>query len=318
MNRLFIVLLAVIIPNITFSQQLPLFTQYRHNQGIINPASINADFFTFEQNISFGASYRLQWNALTAAPKTQTLHGEYFQNSRGGVNLLAGGYLINDQTGPTGFTGIYGRIGGVITSDPDFSGLSFGLNVGAVQYRVNTEDLRLRDEGDIIVSENQNQIYPDVGIGAFAYTTLEGGMLDDAIIFGGLSVPQVIGLDLEFENENGTFKTQRIQHIYAQAGMYHFFRNESFLEISTWLKYAPNVPVNADFNLRYQMQSNFWTGAGMSTAGNLHFEAGFILGGNVGFDNTLRIGYGYDYSISSFGPYVGNTHEINLAFSLQR
>lgn len=318
MNRLLLILPVLLSPFLAISQQLPLFTQYRSNQSLINPASINSDFFTFEQNISFGGSYRSQWTGLDAAPETQTLWGEYYQANRSGVSLLSGGYLINDRTGPTGFTGLYGRIGGVLSENSKYNGVAFALNLGLVQFRVDGTALRLREDNDVVANEAATQLFPDVGLGIFAYTALDGGFFDDDYVFGGISVPQVFGLDLEFENPNGTFRTRRVQHVYANAGIYHFLNDESFLEATTWIKYAPNAPINADVNLRYQMQQNFWAGFGVSTAANMHVEAGFILGDNVGLGNTLKIGYGFDYSISNFGPYVGSTHELNISFAMER
>lgn len=316
MNRLLYFLLLVLFSQTVAAQQLSLFTQYRTNQGIINPASVSGDFFAYENNVSFSASYRNQWTGIDNNPTTQTIQGEYFTPDPGGLNFVTGGYLINDQTGPTGFTGIYGRFGTVISENPRYGGISLGLNLGLVQYKVDGSQLRLRDEGDIIGKQNYSQWFPDAGVGAFAYTMLEGGLFDEDIIFGGISVPQVIGLDLSFEDEEGTFNTKRVQHIYLNGGLYHFINDESFLEFSTWMKYAPNAPFNFDMNVRYQMGGNFWGGLGGSSAGNVHLEAGFILGGNLGFTNTVKIGYGYDYSISSFGPYVGPTHELNVAVSL--
>lgn len=318
MNRLLGIFLLLLLPILVNAQQLPLFTQYRSNQGIINPASINGDYFAFQQNIAFGATYRLQWASLDAAPSTQTVWGEYFQQKRGGLNLLTGAYLLNDKTGPTGFTGLYGRIGGVLVDNPEYGGISFGLNLGVVQYKVDASELVLRDPDDVIAAEKMAQWFPDVGFGVYAYTLLDGGFVDDDYIFGGISVPQVIGLDLNFDSEKGTFKTKRIQHIYAQAGWLHFLDDDSFLETSVWGKYAPNSPFNMDFNLRYQMQSNFWAGFGGATSGVMHFEAGFILGANLGLDNTLKIGYGFDYPLNEFGPYAGPTHEINLTFAMDR
>lgn len=318
MNRLLYILLPLLICQIAEAQQLPLFTQYRSNQGAINPASINGDYFINENNLSFGASYRRQWTGIDASPVTQNISGEYFQAQKGGFNYLTGGYLINDKIGPTGFTGIYGRFAGVITGDPEYSGISLGLNLGLVQYKVDGREIQLREQGDIIGNQSYSQWYPDAGLGVFAYTTLDFGMLEDDYIYGGISIPQVIGLDLTFGSDDGEFHTKRVQHIYAQGGWYHILSDDSFLEFSSWVKYAPNAPINLDFNLRYQMAGNFWGGLGISSARNIHIEAGFILGGNLGFSNTVKVGYGFDYSVSDFGPSVGSTHELNLGVSLNR
>ncbi len=313
MTRILPLLLLSLAPIAVFAQQLSLFTQYRENATLINPAAIEGDYFAYGQNLTFGVSYRAQWVGLANGPRTQTLRGSYLNTEYSGVTLLAGGHLINDQTGPTGFTGVYGRIGGVVSGDPEYSGLSIALSAGLVQYRVDASKIRLRDPNDVIGEQDQAQLFPDVGLGVYYYQMVGDG----DFFYTGVSVPQVIGLDLTFQDENGEFYTKRVQHFYGLLGFYKFFDNDSFLEPSVWVKYAPNAPINADINLRYQMPSSFWIGTGVSTGGNFHMDAGIIIGQNT-FDNTIRIGYGFDYSFSSFGPTAGSTHEINLTFSFEK
>jgi type IX secretion system PorP/SprF family membrane protein len=298
------------------AQQMPLFTQYREMQGIINPAAINHDFFTDHHKGSFGTSFRRQWTGIEGPPTTQILRGEYFSADRTGVTLLAGGYLVNDQTGPTGFTGLYGRIAGVINSDAEYSGLSFGLAFGGVQYRVKTTELKLRDLDDIRAAQDRTQFYPDLSIGAFWYQRLDG-LADDDYVYAGVSMPQVMGLDLTVPTGVGSknVNLQRIRHYYAHAGWYHFFGEGSFIEPSVWVRYLPNVPVSVDMNLRYQAGNYIWVGAGYSLSGSIHAETGFILGKNMGFENNIKFGYGFDYATRTYAPFVGTSHEVNLSFS---
>ncbi|HFA51850.1 MAG TPA: type IX secretion system membrane protein PorP/SprF [Bacteroidetes bacterium] len=317
MDRLPLLVVCLLLASTqTFSQQLSLFTQYRENQTIINPAAVGNDFFSFNQNLSFGLSHRTQWQGIAGAPKTSVLRGEYLYPTGGAVSLLTGGYLINDQTGPTGFTGLYGRVGGLLSDDPYYGGISVGLSFGAVQYRVDGSEIRLRQSGDVLSGQDVNQINPDVGVGVFAYTLLDGGFFNDDYLYGGLSIPQAIGLDLTFKDKNGEFSTKRVQHYYAMLGLYKFFRGGGFLEPSVWVKYAGNAPLNIDFNLRYQMAQNFWLGLGGATSKTIHLETGILVGDNLGFDNTFKIGYGFDYSFNSFGPYTGGSHEINISYSI--
>ena len=98
-------------------------------------------------------------------------------------------------------------------------------------------------------------------------------------------------------------------------GLYKFTHDDGFIEPSVWLKYTQDAPLNVDFNFRYQIGQNFWMGLGGSTAQAMHIEGGILLGENLGFDNTLKVGYGYDYSFSSYGPYTGATHEINITYA---
>lgn len=313
-NLLLIIALGCLSLSALSGQQLSLFTQYRENAVIINPAAMESDFLAFGNNLTFGASYRSQWGGIESAPRTQTLRMSFISKKFAGVTPLLGGHIINDQTGPTGFTGIYGRIGGVVTEDAEYSGLAFALTAGAVQYRVNASELFLRDDGDVLGTTDQSKIFPDVGLGIYYYQMVGDGNY----FYSGVSMPQALGLDLTFRNENGQFFTQRVRHLYGTMGFYKFVGDDGFLEPSVLVKYVPNAPVNVDVNVRYQMPANLWVGAGVSSARAVHLETGFLLGDGLGFDNILRMGYGFDYSFSSFGPSAGATHEINLTFSLDR
>lgn len=315
MNGIRLIPIMLCIVHFLQGQQLSLFTQYRENISVLNPAAPDSDFFGFGQNVSFGASYRSQWVGIDNSPQTAILRGSYL-NRNSGFSLLAGGHLISDRTGPTGFTGVYGRLGGIISADPDASGLALGLTGGIVQYSVRGTEINFRQSGDIVGDQDNAQFFPDVGFGALFYTTV--GRFTDNYIYAGVSVPQVIGLDLTFQTDEGEFNTQRVQHFYAMMGYYKFFDNGSFLEPSVWVKYTQNVPVNVDFNLRYQLPTSIWVGVGASTSQSAHLEAGVILGDIQSFENLVKIGYGFDYSFSSFGPYGGGTHEINITYSLDR
>ncbi len=294
------------------AQQLSLFTQYRENATLLNPAAMEGDFLAFGQNLTFGANYRAQWVGLDNAPTTSTIRASYLNKDGSGVALMAGGHIINDQTGPTGFTGLYGRIGGVLSGDPEYSGFAVGLSVGYVQFRVDASEVRLREDNDILGDQNQNQWHPDVGLGLYYYTTVG----DQDYFYGGVSVPQVLGLDLSFQDEQGEYFIERVRHFYGMLGFYKFFSDDSFLEPSMWVKYAQNAPVNVDINLRYLLPGRaLWIGAGGSSSSTVHGELGTVIDQG---DSIIKIGYGYDYSFSSFGPSVGSTHEINLSISLDR
>lgn len=296
------------------AQQLSLFTQYRENATLINPAAMETDFLSYGYNMTVGASYRKQWAGISGSPTTQSVRFSYLNPTRSGSSLSFGGYVLNDQTGPTGYTGAYGRIGAVIGGDPKYSGLSLALSGGYVSYRVDASKINLRDPGDIFGTANQSQSHPDVGFGLYYYNLDR----NDNMFYAGISVPQLIGLDVTFQKDNGDFSVQRLRHYYAMTGYNILYKNDAILELSAWGKYVEGAPFNADFNIRYQMPAALYIGAGLSTAGNAHIEAGVTLGENAGLDNIIRIGYGLDYSFSSFGPSVGGTHELQVSFSLNR
>lgn len=296
------------------AQQLSLFTQYREAATIINPAAMESDWLTYGYNMSFGGSYRRQWAGQDNTPQTQTLRFSYINPDKTGATFTAGGYLINDQTGPTGYTGGYGRVGTVISQDPASYGISVGLSAGYAGFRVRSSELILRDPDDPLAGVDQSQGHPDVGLGVFAYGLLN----DDNMLYGGISVPQLLGFDLTYTNDNGEFDVTRQRHFYGSAGWYWFTGSDSFLEVSSWVKYVEGAPLNADISFRYQLPTAPYFGAGLSTSKNFHFEAGINVGQAVNADTNFRVGYGYDYSFQAFGPGVGGTHEIQLAVALNR
>lgn len=314
MNGLRLLAFLMLTTTILQAQQLSLFTQYREQASLINPAAVENDYLTYARNITFGASYRAQWVGLANAPTTSVVRGSYLYD-QGSTGFILGGHLINDQTGPTVFTGIYARGAVIVGRDPEYGGLVVGLSAGAIQYRINASEIVLRDANDIVGVQDQSQWFPDVGVGVYFYQTLNSGSFDNDFVYAGISIPQVAGLNFTFTDENGEFFQQRIQHFYGTLGLIKFFDNDSFLEPSLWLKYAPNVDANVDINIRYQMPSNIWIGTGVSSSKSFHMELGFALGENVGLDNTLKFGYGFDYSFSSFGPTAGSTHEVGLSLS---
>lgn len=315
MNRYTLTCLSVLVCfYFTNAQQIPLFTQYENNFGVINPAAIPSDFFTHHNTGSFGLSFRRQWVDIPNPPTTQVLHGEYFAADRTGVAPLFGGYILNDQTGPTGLTGIYGRIAGVVTGDAEYSGLSIGLSAGAVQYRVKTSDLKLHDANDITASTDRTQMMPDISLGIFYYRRMDG-LIDNDYFFTGISVPQFFSFDFTLPRSNGTLNIIRTPHYYATIGWYHFLDNDSYLEPTAWVRYVPNAPVSVDINLRYNIGGTFYVGTGASTSGTVHAETGLFLGKGNGWANNFKLGYSFDMPLQTYGAYTGTSHEFHVGYS---
>ncbi|MEO0733955.1 MAG: type IX secretion system membrane protein PorP/SprF, partial [Bacteroidota bacterium] len=238
--------------------------------------------------------------------------GEHVLDIGAGPGFLA--MQIADQTGPTGYTGVYGRIGTVISRDPESGGISVGLSAGYVGFQVRSSELVLRQDGDPLAGTDQSQSHPDIGLGIYAYRYAN----DYHMFYGGISIPQLLGFDLTYTREDGQFDVTRLRHYYGTAGWYWFTGDDSWLEVSTWIKYVEGADPNADISIRYQLPSAPYMGMGLSTAGNFHFEAGINVGQAYDADTNFRIGYGFDYSFSSFGPSVGGTHELQMAISLFR
>lgn len=298
-----IVLESVFGSNVLLSQQLPLFTQYRESQGIINPAALSSSYLMYGHQKYFGISHRAQWmdSEVSGTPTTQYIRYEHFWKKKG---LLWGSYLMNDNAGKLGLTGWYGKIGGVITPgyNSDF-GFAGGLNFGVVQYRFKSDGSRIRDSGDpILAASSQNTWYPDVGGGLFAfYETRQSGQ-----IYAGFSIPQIVGGKVPFTD---SLYLLRHPHLYLNGGYIHNLnRDGNVLEFSTWAKYVCNAPVNIDVNVRFLVEGFFWIGVGWNTSSTSHLEFGLVLGE----DRNLKIGGSWGTSWGELEDF-GHSFEINIS-----
>ncbi len=310
MKEIYFILFISVCSNFLQAQQLPLFTQYREMQGIINPAAINRDFIRLKLKGDFGASYRKQWIEDPQAPTTLMVHAEYLQ-SIANSHLISGLYAIDDKLGKESTTGIYGRLGVLISDRPKDYGFSAGLNGGMVKYRIKFSELTARDieQG---LSIDQQKWHPDIGAGIFGYTKLG----NNSLVYAGLSIPQVFGFKSISFNDNQNIATYR--HYYLTGGYILPLNNESTsLEFSTWTKFVPNTTPNVDLNLRFNFKDLIQIGAGYNTNNSLSLEASYTLVSDDAYDfvGLWRIGYSYNVNFSSTSNYLGNSHEIHLSIA---
>jgi len=277
-----VILLNISIP--LFAQQTPLFTQYRENYSVVNPAMLSSD-------------YLLKGNFIYA---------------KSGVSIISGGYLLNDKTGPTSNTGIYGKIGGVLSDDPYWGGIAMGLSIGIQQFKVDASKFVQRQQGDLLTLQDQSKISPDVGFGFYYYKRFEKGWFSEDIVYAGFSAPQILGLNIAFTEGDNDFDIRRQPHINLIAGYYKMLDGDKFIEPSIWLRYVANAPLSLDVNFRYHVNKSIFFGFGGSIGRTFHFETGFVVG------EQLRIGYGFDFPFNTIGPVGRSTHELNLSFALER
>jgi len=302
------------------AQQLPLFTQYREMAGFINPAAVPLDHLLYNYHIFIGSSARFQWVSKENTPRTQTLHGEWIGKGDA-FALMAGGYLLNDQAGRIGTTGMYGRLGSIFFGDQEEGGISTALSFGGLQYRVNPVGLRAKDPDDD-AAQPFSAISADVGLGVFGWKKLGGGSyVGNNILYGGISVPQLIGAKSTLttfravtsggDSVSRSLNYAQRQHFYLQGGYVQRFTESSFIDFVCWVKYVHNAPIHVDFTARYQPFDYLWFGLGFNTAYNLHIDTGVYFNEA----KSIRLGYGFDYNLSPKLLYFGNSHEINLSFA---
>lgn len=304
-------LFVLLRPGATTAQQLPLFTMYRENWALLNPAGLSNNYLLNGKKLSVGATYRDQWAGLEDAPVTGALQVEaILPNWR----VATGGAILYDQTGAFGQIGLQGKFAYLIPmGGREAQTLSVGISAGLVQYRSSPGEVDFRDPGDVVAEGAETSIAPDFGLGAFYHYAER--------FYAGISVPQLLGLSSRFQSGSSSYDIRRVQHYYALAGGYINlpYSNTAFLEPSVWLRYVPHAPFSVDVNLRYQFNETFWIGAGAGASKVLHLEFGLSLAEQIHLNKSLlKIGFGYDRYFGAVGPNFGNTYECSLVFAFDR
>jgi type IX secretion system PorP/SprF family membrane protein len=87
---------------------------------------------------------------------------------------------------------------------------------------------------------------------------------------------------------------------------------ELAIKPSVLVKVQGSAPVSVDLNCNVLFMNKFWFGAGYRTGDALVT----MLEWNI--NPQLRIGYAFDYTLSSISKYSNNSHEVMLGYDLGR
>ena len=313
MKKFTFLFIVMTVAQYLVAQQLPLFTQYREHQSYTNPAFVDSDYLLYSYNVNISATYRLQGIGAGLGPSTQVLNMSWLTTKSTNFNWNVGGIVLNDEFEPTNFTAFSAKIAGVLNTNgnnPQDGGLSVGLTLGAIQHRIVGNIRFLEKEEAFSNNVNINKVIPDMGVGLFFYHRFQQGKLDGDLFYTGFSIPQILEGNLALDTQQN-ISFQRRKHFFASLGYYKRLNDLSFLELSFWGRYVNGIPFDIDSNLRWQYQNIFWLGTGASS-NNFHLEAGFLVGDNLGWKNTVKIGYGFSYGFANNLSLFGTTHEINV------
>ncbi|WP_461302249.1 PorP/SprF family type IX secretion system membrane protein [Aureisphaera sp.] len=291
MKKIYIVpfLLAVFFLHDMNAQQDPQYTQYMYNMNVINPA-----YAGIKENLSLTALYRKQWSGLDGAPETITFSGHSPIDDNIGLGLSA----IKDELGPVKETNVFVDFSYTLQVS-DALKLALGLKAGATFHDVGLTGLELQDPDDPFFSQDINNVYPNVGAGAFFY---------GENFYLGLSVPNL--LNSVHIDENGLKVGSETNHYFATAGYVFQVSDNVKLKPSIMVKSAFDAPLSYDGNLNALFYEKFEIGAS--------YRLDDSFSGLVGFQATpnLRIGYAYDHVVSDLDAVANASHEVILTFDL--
>jgi type IX secretion system PorP/SprF family membrane protein len=291
MKRLFnIMILLVLLVLPAMPQQSPQYTQYMFNEFVINPAIAGTtDYYQIRSN------NRFQWIGLLDAPRTNTLsiYGPHAKMPMG-----FGAYIYNDVTGPTSRTGLTGTYAYNIAINKVMR-LSFGINLGLMQYKLDGTQLSPKDQSDLSIQSMVTSAYvPDATIGAYLYAN---------DFYAGFSTSQLFNNKLKlFEVKNGLNKLK--SHFYLTGGYRYKINRDYMLEPSIIIKGTAPKAFNFDLSARVIYKKLFWGGFSFRLKDAVSILLGYY------YDNKFSFGYSYDLGVTSLRKFNSGSHELMIGY----
>lgn len=270
----------------SFGQQIPQYSQYMLNDYILNPAMTGQhDYWEVKSN------NRLNWVGITDAPRTFILsaHGPFRKH-----NMGMGGSVFADITGPTSRVGFYLSYAYHLKLSKSLK-LGMGLSFGLLQYRIDGTKVNLRETGD--------PVFPNQMMTVYAADATFGVNLKHKNFNFGISLPQLIGNNLNFlENQEET-KSSLARHYMAMGG-YTFRVGDFGIMPNLLVKYVFPAPPQFDAGIKFDWRDQFWLGASYR-----HDDAVSFMGG-LAYKDFLVLAYSYDMSTSNLRNYSNGSHEL--------
>lgn len=282
-----LVLLAISLQ--VAAQQDPIYSQYMLNPLVINPA-----YAGLSNNLNVTGSYRIQWIGVEGQPNTFNLNGSssLLQNKAG-----IGFTFSHDQIGNTKNTEVNASFAYKLELGHDRT-LSFGMQAGLVNYRIDNADLNIYDEGDEVFMNNERGTTLNLGAGVI----LKGS---DFLI--GVSVPRM--LPTKFKAGDSEFELYN-QHYYV-FGAYVFYLNEQLkFKPTALVRAVKGASASADIGTNFIFNSIHSAGA---------FTRNFKTYGimlQTLYREKFRFGYVFELPTNKSIGTKYSTHEISLGIRM--
>ncbi len=293
-----------------FAQQDPQYTMYMFNQMAVNPAYAGS-----RECLSATAHYRTQWTGIDGAPQTLSFG---IHSPIGNERIAVGLQVVNDRLGVTNSTNVSGIVAYRLPVTKK-SKLSIGLQATVTNYLNNLASVATAaatGNTDPVFGGNSNQslLLPNFGAGAYWYS--DKGYL-------GITVPHLIDNHLESKSNTAinTAAAQQFRHLFVMAGWMFKLSDVVKFKPSVMLKYAPNSPVETDFNGCFLLYDALWLGASWrSDVSSLrdHLTESTDFMAIYEINQMMRIGLAYDLTVTKLSGYNYGTYELMLGYDFRK
>lgn len=288
---IYIITICIASLSAAYSQQSPLYSMYMLHDFAINPAIAGTDDFLKAQ-----INKRYQFIGIEGAPLTTSfsVHGNLDALSMGW-----GGIIYNDTYGPFSKFGVYGAYAYRIALDRT-TDLSFGVNIGVIDYSINTSSfVTIQDEPNLN-PEEYSFIRPDATLGVY---------IKARDYYGGIVANQLFNNSLTVIEVNDTVRVDgainRLKTDVALIGGYHYRLSYGFvLEPNLVLRKSPQTPFQAEASARLVYEKTAWAGLGYRSGDAVSLMIGYA------YQKKFYFAYSYDITYSQLRKDSFGTHEI--------
>ncbi|MGK7392959.1 MAG: PorP/SprF family type IX secretion system membrane protein [Candidatus Cyclobacteriaceae bacterium M3_2C_046] len=281
-----------------FGQQDAQFSQYMNNTIFYNPAFAGVEGVT-----KITAIHRSQWLGYNSsfdgpggAPMTQVLSiTSPILRFRSGVGF----HLVNDQVGL--LNNLEAQLSYAYHLAVREAKLSFGLRAGLFAQSINKNKFRPNDPNDqVLQNMEESQVRPDMAAGVY---------LRAEKYFAGVSFNHLLKSEFDFAVDD--LRNALENHVYVIAGYDYEFNYDMII--------TPSILFKSDFNsysfdvsLTGTYKDKLWGGLSFRQS-----EAAIaMIGYSILKDNSLRLGYSFDYVIRAQEAKQPTSHELMLSYTL--
>lgn len=268
-----------------------------YNMNVVNPAYATGT----QAMLDLGVLYRSQWAGAVGGPKTFNFFGHIPLNKKVEMGLS----VISDDIGDGAKKedNFYADFAYVLDVNSTAK-LSLGLKAGFTSFKTNFNGFKFESGSaatDMAFAENVNNIFPNIGVGAYYFT-------DNYYV--GLSAPNLFS-SKHIEERAGinAFGSEEI-HVFFTGG-YVFNLSDTFkLKPAFMTKIVQGSAVSLDVSANVLFNEKFELGA------SYRFDDSVSALMSVKVSPSISIGYAYDYTTSNLGQFNSGTHEVFMLFNI--
>jgi type IX secretion system PorP/SprF family membrane protein len=328
MNRFLLLITVLLVARAGHAQQLPQYSQYMHNQYVVNPAAAGMNDY-----LDINLSFRQQWSGITDAPRTYYLSatsplGKQEKPASRSLSIpISKPDMLIESAGPQKRK-LKHALGGLVLADQygafnrTFVNLGYALHIpigkkyyGSVGASLGWSGLNF-DNSSITLEESVDATYFDFianGNRANMFDLNLGAMFYSDNLYIGYGLYQIMQSRIKLgggDSPAGLTEARLKDHHYILAGYRIGLGEKWAITPSAMLKNQGPAPLSFDVNMRLDYMRKYWLGVSYR-----HEDAVVAMLG-VTIKDLIRVGYSYDYTLSQLNNLSNGSHEIVLGLML--